>query len=62
MVTWFIQNSGTILITLVLILVVGGVISSMIKDKKHGKSTCGGNCSHCRMCSACKKEEYKSVI
>ena len=48
MVTWFIQNSGTILITLVLILVVGGVISSMIKDKKHGKSTCGGNCSHCR--------------
>lgn len=39
---------GTILVTAALILVVGLVIRSMVKDKKNGKSLhCGGDCKHC---------------
>ena len=53
MLTWIMGNLGTILITLLLVLIVTGIIVSMIKDKKQGKSSCGGNCAHCGMCTAC---------
>lgn len=55
MFTWLAQNIGTILITLLLILVVGGIIFSMIRDKRKGKSTCGCSCANCKMCSACRQ-------
>ena len=54
MITWITANIGTILVTLVLILMVAGIIRSMIKDKKQGKSSCGGNCAHCKMCAGCR--------
>lgn len=39
---------GTIIVGAILLLVVGLVIRSMIRDKKNGKSLqCGGDCSHC---------------
>lgn len=47
MFAWIAKNIGTILICLVLILIVAAIIRSMVKDKKAGKSSCGGNCSHC---------------
>ena len=47
MFAWIAKNIGTILICLVLILIVYAIIRSMIKDKRAGKSSCGGNCSHC---------------
>ena len=53
MVTWIIGNIGTIVITLILILMVAGIIASLIRDKKQGKSSCGGNCAHCKGCTAC---------
>ncbi len=36
----------------VLLLVVGAVVYSMIRDRKKGKSvcSCGGDCSHCKGC------------
>ena len=36
----------------VLLLVVGTVVYSMIRDRKKGKSacSCGGDCSHCKGC------------
>lgn len=36
----------------VLLLVVGIVVYSMIRDRKKGKSacSCGGDCSHCKGC------------
>ncbi|MBR4168205.1 MAG: FeoB-associated Cys-rich membrane protein [Lachnospiraceae bacterium] len=54
MMAWLIQNIGTIVITLLLIVIVAGIISRLIKDKKQGKSSCGGNCAHCRMCENCR--------
>ena len=47
MFAWIAKNIGTILICLVLILIVSAIIRSIVRDKKAGKSTCGGNCSHC---------------
>ena len=41
------MNLGTFLILLVVIAVVGLVIRGMVKDKRAGKSSCGGDCSHC---------------
>ena len=51
--TWIAANIGTILITLLLVLIVAGIILSMIRDKKQGRSACGGNCAHCKGCTAC---------
>jgi len=53
---WISNNLGTILITLVLILIVAGVIYSIVRDKKKGKSLCGGNCGHCAMGCSCHKQ------
>lgn len=53
------ENMGTILITLLLVLMVAGIIHTLIKDKKQGKSSCGGNCAHCGMCKACHKSHMK---
>ena len=33
-----------------LLLVVIAVIRVMIKDKKSGKHSCGGNCANCKSC------------
>ena len=41
---------GTIIVGGVLVLIVGYVIRVMIKDKKSGKTSCGGDCAHCHGC------------
>ncbi len=51
--TWLAANLSTIIITLVLIVIVGLILRSMVRDKKNGKSSCGGNCGSCGGCSAC---------
>ena len=56
MLTWFLANWGTILVSMILVVVVALIIVKMRKDKKRGKSICGGNCSHCSMCSSCHKK------
>ncbi|MCR5094611.1 MAG: FeoB-associated Cys-rich membrane protein [Lachnospiraceae bacterium] len=54
MIAWITGNLGTILITILLLLIVAGCIRSIIRDRKQGRSTCGGSCAHCKMCTACK--------
>ena len=53
---WIAENMGNILITLILIAIVVGSILSIRKDKKQGKSSCGGNCAHCHMCAVSDRE------
>lgn len=50
MISFLTDNIGTILVSLVLILIVVLVIRQMIKDKKSGK-VCNGNCGSCHGCS-----------
>lgn len=52
---WLIENAGTIIVSLLLTGVVCLAVRQMRRDKKQGKSTCGGNCGCCPMGSKCHK-------
>lgn len=38
---------GTLITGAVVLIIAGLAVKSLIKDKKSGKSSCGGDCSHC---------------
>ena len=46
-------------VSLILIAIVTAVIFKLIKDKKNGISSCGGNCKSCGMCSSCNRTDKK---
>ena len=39
---------ATAIVALVLLLIVGAIGYGMVKDKKKGKHSCGGDCGNCR--------------
>ena len=39
---------GTVLVLAVLLVVVGLIVRGMVRDRKQGKSSCGGDCASCR--------------
>lgn len=41
---------GTFVVLAVLIAVVALIVRGIVRDKKSGKSSWGGDCSHCRGC------------
>ena len=51
MFAWLSENLVNIVIIAVLVLVVFLLVRGMIRDRKAGKSSCGGNCASCGMCS-----------
>ncbi len=51
MAVYFMENIGTILITILLILTVALIIRSMIRDRKKNRSVCPGGCAGCGMCA-----------
>ena len=51
MLSWLTANLVNLVIVAVLVLAVGLAIRSMIRDRKAGKCSCGGNCSSCGACS-----------
>lgn len=46
---------GTILVAVILIAIVAAIIYKLVKDKKHGKSSCGGSCGCCPNSSRCHR-------
>ena len=56
MLQWICENIGTIVVGLILLAVVILVVRIMMRDKKQGKSSCGGNCASCGGCSGCHKD------
>jgi len=48
---------ATIIVSFVLVVIVALAIVSIVRDKKQGKSSCGGNCGHCPMGQSCHKYE-----
>ena len=56
MLPWLIKNLATILISLVIVCIVVFIIAKLRKDRKAGKSTCGGNGGHCPMGGSCHKK------
>ena len=53
MLAWLSANLINIALIFVIVLVVALLLRSMIRDKKAGKSSCGGNCADCGACSGC---------
>ena len=55
MLAWLSANLINIVLIAVIVLFVGMLIRGMIRDKKAGKCSCGGNCASCGACggSAC---------
>ncbi|MCM1256969.1 MAG: FeoB-associated Cys-rich membrane protein [Roseburia sp.] len=41
---------GTFVVGAILVGIVALIIRSMMRDKKSGKSQCGGDCGHCKGC------------
>lgn len=41
---------GTLIVLVALGAVVALIVRSIVKDKKSGKSSCGGDCSKCKGC------------
>lgn len=53
---------GTLVIGIILVAVVAAIIVSLVKNKKHGKSSCGNNCAHCAMAGSCHKAGIVTVL
>lgn len=53
MLAWFSANLINIVLIAAIVLVVGLLIRGMVRDKKAGKSSCGGNCASCGACGGC---------
>ncbi len=53
MLNWFVSNLSTILITIALAAIVVFISIYLIRRKKQGKSSCGGNCGACPMGGSC---------
>lgn len=54
MLEFLAQNYGSILVGAILLVIVVLIIRKLVKDKRAGKSSCGGNCSACgHNCAAC---------
>ena len=45
---------STVLVLLGLCLLAAGAIAVMRREKKKGKSSCGGSCASCGACGACR--------
>ncbi len=57
MLSWLTENISTVLISFVLIAVVAGIITFMIKNKKRGKSSCGCGCAGCPINGSCHQKK-----
>ena len=53
MFAWLSANLINIVLIAVIVLVVGLLIRGMIRDRKAGKRSCGGNCASCGACGGC---------
>lgn len=50
---WLSQNIGTIIVCAVIVSGCALLVWSLIRDKKRGKSLCGGHCAGCAMAGRC---------
>ena len=62
MLAWISKDLATMIIALVRVAIVTAIIIAMRKDKKAGKSSCGGNCAHCAMAGKCHQPDEKKSL
>ena len=50
----FLQNNwGSFAVGAVVLAVIVLIVMKLVRDKKAGRYTCGGNCGHCAGCQEC---------
>lgn len=49
------EHLGTMVVSLVILLLVALAVRHIIKDRRAGKHSCGGNCGNCPMGEQCKR-------
>lgn len=54
MLSWFVNNVGSVIAILILAVIITAIILKMVYDKKRGKSSCGCNCGCCAMKENCQ--------
>ena len=47
MFAWFAENAGTIVVSIILLLILSAAVMKIAKDRKKGKHSCG--CANCSM-------------
>lgn len=50
-------NLPTIIVAVILIAITVTIIAVWIKNKRAGKSGCGGNCAGCAMSEMCENQD-----
>lgn len=58
MPAWITANLANIAVAALLVAIVALAVRSMIRGRKAGKPSCGGNCASCSARAACK--EYRA--
>lgn len=53
MLAWLAANLINIVLILVVAAVIGLILRGMIRDRKAGRSPCGGSCADCGACHGC---------
>ena len=53
MFQWIAENVGTILISLLVVLLAAAAVITLRRDRKKGKSACGCRCGSCPMAGTC---------
>jgi len=56
MLPWLSANLINIVLIVLIAAITGLLIRSLIRDRKAGKSSCGGNCASCGACGGCARE------
>ncbi len=52
--TWLMENLGTIVVLIALVLIVAAIVHKLYSDNKKGIHSCGGHCGGgCPGCSSC---------
>ena len=55
MFPWLSANLINIALIVLIAVITGLLIRSLIRDRKAGKSSCGGNCASCGACGGCAR-------
>ena len=51
---------GTLLVAVILAVTLGLILISMIRDRRAGKNTCGGDCGGCDAACRCAEVRKKA--
>ena len=53
MLAWLVANLVNLVLILAVAAVLGLAVRGMVRDRKAGKSPCGGSCADCGVCGSC---------